>query len=234
MVHISPIHHPAGQTLQKSGELQRLLNGPRTFRQQLSGLLYLLLLWSLNSILKIYFLFPLPSPATILCLPYRQCANEEHSLFVWKRDYSAELSVLCYWPRIFLSEEIRPDKVFLHPARRLAHTHTHTPPRTFTIAFGSGVSKDQFDEAHPPSREETHAQQGALAFGRTAGWRGPFLSSFLSAVHTQQMGPIICQFWETGGEGTVRDALASLKRFRFCSEFMTRNGTTRITNRLSG
>lgn len=57
-------------------------------------------------------------------------------------------SVLYYWPHIPPSGRIRPDKVFLHPA--VGHAHT---------VWGWEISRGQFDKAHPPSHNKTHAHK---------------------------------------------------------------------------
>lgn len=69
-------------------------------------------------------------------------------------------SVLYYWPHIPPSGWIKPDKVFLHPVvrrtriprKKKKHTRTH-------IVCGLEISRGQFDKAHPPTHNKTHAHK---------------------------------------------------------------------------
>lgn len=65
-------------------------------------------------------------------------------------------SVLYYWPHIPRSGWIRTDKVFLHPAVR--HTQKRTQIHAHFLC-GLEISRGQFDKAHPPTHNRTHAHK---------------------------------------------------------------------------
>ncbi len=143
MAHISPIHHSAGTEAAEYRRAARVGIGASYYLVAAvrSALFAAALEFKMSFFFFLSFFLPANKQRT---LPLR--------LKAWL--LCRTLSVLYYWPHIPPSGWIRPDKVFLHPAVRHTHIYTHT----HTVC-GLEISRGQFDKAHPPTHNKTHAHK---------------------------------------------------------------------------